>query len=1033
MPATRTDNEGDVDPHADAQESWVDDPPESEPWRRSAGALAGADTGRPAPVRTVHGAWPGRPADEAADARARIREAAELYRRFRAGGGGDGQALTSVYASVGMPPEAADFFRDVHRSNPEAADRLARATLAMPSAGDEFLGFELVEEIGRGAFGRVFLARQRELANRRVVLKVTAERAGESQTLAQLQHTNIVPVYSAHARDPFQALCMPYFGTTTLADFVVGLGRGAWMPLSGRHFVSTIHERKKTTCVLAPSGRDGDDPAAPRSPSAAPALPRPGEAKQPGPERVSTLQTLQGLSYVNAVLWIGARLAEGLDHAHQRGILHRDLKPANVLLTDDGQPMLLDFNLSEDTKLRTSAAMARVGGTLPYMSPEQLEAFCDGRELDERSDIYSLGLILYDLLTGRAAFPPRTGPAREAAAQMLEDRRKVRPGVRDYNPRVPPAAEAVVLRCLEPDPARRYRSARELQEDLERHLADLPLKHTPEPSLRERARKWRRRHPRLTSSTSVVVCCAAVLVVCAALVAAQLQRVRRLEALDTLAGFREQVGAAKFLLNKSGPDRSQLEEGAHLCDAALGRYRITAGCTLDDLPAVRDLPADDRSALQHEVREALLVRARASKLLAEREVKPERRQAEAEFALRLLDPAGPLVGAAGESKAALLSRADLVGLLGRADESRDLQKQAEGLAPGSAGEFYLLALRLGDGQEFARALPLFRESTRRDPKDAWAWFYLGYCHQELGEYAEATRCYTASIALAPRKAGTAFLPLFNRGLAYARLGLYAEACADFDEAQRLRPSSAEVRVNRGIARTYAGRFADAIADFDDALRMDPSVTRVYFLRADARAKAGDADGAARDRAEGLREEPSDELSWIDRALARVDTEPEAALDDLNRALALNPRSLLALQNKVHVLAVRLDRQEDAVAVANQEVEHYPGFVRGRVGRGVSLARLGRRAEALADAREALARSTLPETFYQAANIYSLTSRQEPDDAKEVWPLLAKALQGGFGLEFVDADTDFDPVRQRPEFRRVVQAARDLAAAQKPAR
>ena len=113
------------------------------------------------------------------------------------------------------------------------------------------------------------------------------------------------------------------------------------------------------------------------------------------------------LSHTEAVLWMGARLADGLAHAHERGILHLDLKPANILLTDDALvDALLDFNLSIDLNDVGSLQMARLGGTLPYMSPEQLEAFGGGkRDIDARSDLFTLGIILFEMLTGTSPFP----------------------------------------------------------------------------------------------------------------------------------------------------------------------------------------------------------------------------------------------------------------------------------------------------------------------------------------------------------------------------------------------------------------------------------------------------------------------------------------------------------------------------------------------------------------------------------------------------------------------------------------------------
>jgi tetratricopeptide (TPR) repeat protein len=824
---------------------------------------------------------------------------------------------------------------------------------------------------------------------------------------------------------------MPFFGTTTLADVVGNLAATGPLPLWGKHFVTTLNSRKKvwkslstpTDQALSASSISPSEPAT----NTAPGLAEIGRQPVSRKERNSALHNLDGRTYVNAVLWIGARLADGLDHAHQRGILHRDLKPANVLLTDDGQPMLLDFNLSEDMKLRSSASAARAGGTLPYMSPEQMESFRTGQALDERSDLYSLGLILYELLAGKHAFPCHTGPAAEVVSKYLDDRRTQRPSLRSHNVRVSPAAEAIVLHCLEPVQDRRYQSARELQEDIERHLADLPLKYATEPSLRERASKWRRRHPRLTSSTSVAAFFGAVFLIFVALLTVRMQRVRQLEAQNNLAGFREQAQTAKFLLNKSAPDGKLLEEGVRLCSDALGRYRVLEGASLDELPAARDLPETDRNALRNEIEDVLLTLARATALQSKQEQEPERRQQKAEFGLQVVDLAKARTREAGGSKVALLQSAELNGLLGRREEERREEKLAEGLTPTSANELYLLALNLGDRREFKRALPLLQESTRRNPRDVWAWFYQGYCHQQLGEFSDAIRSFTVSLALAPRHTSS-YLPIFNRGLCYAKLGLWLEACGDLDESIRLRPESAEAYLDRGIVRLECGKHAAAIADFDEALRLDPAVTRVYFLRSRARNAAGDSEGARQDRARALQQEPSDEMSWIDRAIERFDTEPAAALTDLDQALKLNPYSLLAMQNKAHLLGERLGRQEDAVAVLNREIELYPGYVRGRAGRGVHLARLGRRAEAHADAREALARSDLGETHYQASNIYALTSRQYPEDALEAYPLLARALQQGFGLDILDKDSDFDPIRDQPEFQRVVKAARELDAA-----
>src|SRR5262249_21927909 len=126
-----------------------------------------------------------------------MEEAARAYRRFRMSRKNP-DFLTAVVDAAKVPDEAARAFAEIHESDPDAADRLAVAVTPFPEVGGEFLGFRIERELGRGAFGRVYLARQGDLAGRPVALKVAADFTGEPQTLAQLQHTNIVPIYSFH-------------------------------------------------------------------------------------------------------------------------------------------------------------------------------------------------------------------------------------------------------------------------------------------------------------------------------------------------------------------------------------------------------------------------------------------------------------------------------------------------------------------------------------------------------------------------------------------------------------------------------------------------------------------------------------------------------------------------------------------------------------------------------------------------------------------------------------------------------------------
>src|SRR5216683_4212164 len=192
-------------------------------------------------------------------------------------------------------PEQVRLLQEVHRSDPRAAHRLAQAAIALPEVGTEFVGFRLVKEIGKGAFARAFLAIQGDLADRQVILKVSPSYDDESGTLAQLQHTNVVPLYSVHRAEPLQAVCMPFFGLTTLAHILKDIKGQNAIPESGRSLVSTLVARNSTARiknVVKPA--EGPDEANAEAAHETQASPRANGS-------TAILDKLQTLSYVDAV------------------------------------------------------------------------------------------------------------------------------------------------------------------------------------------------------------------------------------------------------------------------------------------------------------------------------------------------------------------------------------------------------------------------------------------------------------------------------------------------------------------------------------------------------------------------------------------------------------------------------------------------------------------------------------------------------------------------------------------------------------
>jgi WD40 repeat protein/serine/threonine protein kinase len=319
-------------------------------------------------------------------------------------------------------------------------------------------GYELLEEVGRGGMGVVFKARQVRL-DRIVALKMilAGAHAGtqeiarfrtEAEAVARLDHPHIVQIYAIgeHAGRPFLAL-----------EFVEGgsleevISRGAEAPTLG------------------------EDPA--------------GGDSQPPRKQARPLTPIKAAELL-------AKIAGAIHVAHRRGIIHRDLKPANILLTEEGEPKIADFGLAKQLDAQTRTQTGAVVGTPSYMAPEQ--AGGKKKEIGPHTDVYALGAILYECLTGRPPFKAET--PLDTILQVVSE--ECRPPSQ-INPRVPRDLETICLKCLRKSPRERYFSARALAVDCSAFARGEPIQ-ARRSSFLERSARWVWKHPLLTATTCLL-------------------------------------------------------------------------------------------------------------------------------------------------------------------------------------------------------------------------------------------------------------------------------------------------------------------------------------------------------------------------------------------------------------------------------------------------------------------------------------------------------------------------------------------------
>ncbi|WP_422924578.1 protein kinase domain-containing protein [Singulisphaera sp. PoT] len=786
-------------------------------------------------------------------------------------------------------PEIATMIRetlDIHRFVVEEAGAtmsvdFTGATLSpavrFPEAGQTIAGFFLVEELGRGSFARVFRAEERQLADRPVALKIARTGSREPQTLARLQHTNIVPIHS-YRTDPatgLHLLCMPYLGHVTLAHLLSALDASA--PRTGSALVSALDELDPPEAAVAAT---------------------PGRA------------ILAGRSYARAMAGWGANLAEALQFAHERGILHLDIKPSNILVTSDGMPLLLDFNLANSPPDGDEDKPSRFGGTMAYMAPEHLEALISGgvAAVDCRADIFALGVVLYEALGGDP-FTVDGANLSERLRNALASRRSGPPRLKSTEFGVSPAFETVIRRCLAPDPDDRYESAGDLAVDLRAVAEDEPLRHAREPWASRMVRSLRRNRWRIALAAPMVLLLVLMIVAWGraqaergredaryndhfqqaerseangefTLAAEQYARAsdeirdrRGLQALrdqvrerrrraleiqehrDLVDRFLLRGEALRFALIGLGVD---LREASRQLQAELEPFGVLQDPSWTSRAGLRDLDPERQKRLLNEVNELLFlwIKIVVSDWPDDTEM-AARALAYCDRALGFVEPKDPWL--------ALRDHCRGVGNNPVQFTTRFPQNPARETSARACFQWSLLSqLR----NEPATSLGWLERAVELQPDDYWYEFYLAYHHELGGRVESALVHYGAALALRPRNPWV----LLNRAhLYWSQRGAWDRALRDLEEAMALASEGdmTAILLERGHVLQRVGDHIGAYRDYGRVLALGPNTQAGRVARLN-RAKL-DADAGASGRAWSeynllLTEDPSDGLARLGRAL-----------------------------------------------------------------------------------------------------------------------------------------------------------------------
>lgn len=614
------------------------------------------------------------------------------------------------------------------------------------------------------------------------------------------------------------------------------------------------------------------------------------------------------------------KITRAVDYAHARGVIHRDLKPQNILVRPNGEPVLMDLGLARS--IEETGALTLPGGVLGtprYMAPEQVDSRREA--VGPATDIYSLGVILYEMLTGR---PPFDGGTFAEIAARVSHEEPVPPRARAEN--VPPDLEAVCLKALDKDPRRRYEFAGDFGEDLRRWREGRTLAARPAGVFRRLGRRLER-HP---GAVAVAAAAGAIIVALSGFLIPQLVAARRVAqweraraeareaALKELGTLWVRIALARKDFYRPNADparvREKIAEAIRSVDLYLARHpdepqgyfvRARGRLILDDIGgAERDLgravaldpgftPAWSllaRTLIEQVTRRLYHGEVPAAALLLE----------EAEFALRqaaggkeeLLSPERWGLLALEDDEASTVVTRALVARYVRNDlpEARKILATA---AAGSPCEEYYLWLGAWETRA-ERKLDWVSRAIEAMPHSARAYLDRGTARTKLGEIAAGIEDYGKAIQISPGFV----LAWYNRAVAKRQAGDFASALADASRAAELSPDDAETHGLRGLLRYDLGDFAAAVHDLSRALEADPQNAVARNHRGMARYRLGDLPGAIRDYDAALAIDAAYASAYHNRGLARAaGGNLGGAVDDYTRALQVDPGLAAAYRNR----------------------------------------------------------------------------------------------------------------------------------------